>query len=459
MTRSLLLLFIVAIACAGPASSPNGGGSSARADSRPSWVGNPYRHPRVNRATHMADEGSSTGTSGAAREAAILHALSGISGTIMSEITTELEVVTKQRRQDDDVTWTEDLKKSIRTRSQDTLPGHDMVDSWIDTENGETVVLVVVSRKLLCSTLFPGVERAITEAGEYLTTPAAPMPTQALKDALLAYGVLGGDRMVDAIKSRVVAEHSVEKQRAERNFARATEMLDEASKRVARLARTIRIDKLSGDGQTGDVRGSLAEPLSARLSVVDESGSTHALARFPARFVTAQDPGPALAHPSASTDDNGLISCKVSDLVPTGKASNEIVIEAGFGELAPSYDRSRIPSEHFTYLLPTPGQTSVLVLISDDFEGDPLDRQITGDHLADHLSKRGFDVKVVDPTSREGRILAAIDDTALAKRVEDLHPGAFDYVIHGHTKTRFSSRSCRLTTCAPEPASPSPRTR
>jgi hypothetical protein len=391
----------------------------------------------------MAGVGYGTGTSGAARETATLKALTSVTQTILSEIKSSLVIETKQRRENDDVTWTEELNQVISNHSEATLPGHDVVDSWVDTQNGETVVLVVVSRELLCSTLFPGVEQAITEAGEYLDTPAnlsTTQPGQALSRALQAYAVLS-ERMLDATKSRVVASSSPLAQQANRNFDQATDLLDEASSRLARLAGSIRIDKVSGDGQLGAVRGALAEALTARLSIVDENGRTHALARFPARFVVTQDPGPSLAHSSTSTDDSGLISCRVSDLVATGIASSEIVIEPDFGRLAPGLGSARIPYERFTYLLPTAGQTSVLVLISDDFEGAPIGRQITGDDLGDHLSGHGFDVLVIDPTSREGLVLATVDDTALAQKVGELYPDRFECIIHGRTTTRFSSKS------------------
>jgi len=439
---ALLVLLVAAPACSSTAGDGSGGQSSSSRGG-PDWVITPYEHGRVRRSEQMAGVGYAPGTGGAAREIAVQKALTDLTQTILSAIRSTVVVETNQRRENDDVTWAEELNQTIRLDSAGDLPGYEVVDSWIDELNGETVVLVVVSRELLCSTLFPKVEQALAEAEEFLDTPpgfAVTQPAQALFRALQAYGVLS-ERMLEATKAQVVAKHSRLQSQASANFSRATTMLDETSRRLAALSGAIRIDKVAGDGQRSAVRGSLPQPLTARLSFVDEQGQSHPLARFPARFVAPQEPGPALAHSASTTDDRGLISCRVSDLVPTGAAANEIFIEPDFGRLAPSIARSRIPSESFLYHLPTSGQTSVLVLVSDTFEGAPLQTQVSGENLGDHLSSFGFDVMVLDPASSAGRQIAAAADADLAGAVAELYGDRFEYVMHGRCSTRYSSKT------------------
>lgn len=445
MTPSPLLLLLVLIA-APACSGPNGGASGNSSDlsaAGPDWVITPYEHTGVRRSEHMAGVGYAPGTGGASREVAVQKALTDLTQTILSAIRSTVIVETNQRRENDDVTWAEELNQTIRVDSAGDLPGYEVVDSWLDELNGETVVLVVVSRELLCSTLFPKIEQALAEAEEFLDTPpdfATTQPAQALYRALQAYAVLS-ERMLEATKAQVVAKHSRLASQANANFGRATSMLDETSRRLAALSGAIHIDKIAGDGQRSAVRGALAQPLIARLSVLDQQGQSHPLARFPARFVAPQEQGPALAHSASTTDDQGLISCKVSDLVPTGQAANEIFVQPDFGRLAPSIGRSRIPSESFVYHLPTTGQTSVLVLLTDTFEGAPLEDQLMGEELGDHLSSFGFDVLVMDPTSPTGQRLAAAENTDLADLITELYADRFEYVMHGRSSTRYSSKT------------------
>lgn len=446
MTRPTLLLILLLMsspACSAPGSNPEQSDSSARFAEAPAWVITPYEHPSVRRSVHMAGVGWANGTGGGAREIAVQKALTDVTQTILSAIRSTVLVATNERRENDDVTWTEELDQTIRVDSEGELPGYDVIDSWTDEQNGETVVLLVVSRELLASTLFPKIEQALAEADEFLDTPpelSQTRPAEALFRALQAYAVLSA-RMLDATKAQVVAANSRLQPQAQSNFNRATTLLDETSRRLAALSGSIRIDKISGDGQRSAVRGALAQPLTARLSVVDAAGNTHPLARFPARFVAAVSPGPALAHSASSTDDRGLISCRVSDLVPTGQAANEIFVEPDFGRLAPGIGRSRIPSESFVYHLPTSGQTSVLVLVTDTFEGAPLASQISAEALGDHLSSFGFDVLVVDPSSAAGRRLDALEEGDLAQAIAELHADRFEYFIHGRSSTRYSSKT------------------
>ncbi len=442
-TLLLLVVLVVAPACTSPGAGASPGSSSDRSAGGPDWVITPYDHSGVRRSEHMAGVGYAPGTGGASREVAVQKALTDLTQTILSAIRSTVIVETNQRRENDDVTWAEELNQTIRVDSAGELPGYEVVDSWVDEQNGETVVLVVVSRELLCSTLFPKIEQALAEADEFLDTPpdfATTQPAQALYRALQAYAVLSA-RMLEATKAQVVAKHSRLQSQAGANFGRATALLDETSRRLAALSGAIQIDKVAGDGQRSAVRGALAQPLIARMSVVDAQGQSHPLARFPARFVASQEPGPALAHSASTTDDQGLISCKVSDLVPTGQAANEIFVQPDFGRLAPSIERSRIPSESFTYHLPTTGQTSVLLLLTDTFEGAPLDDQLMGEELGDHLSSFGFDVLVMDPTSPAGQRLAAAEDTDLAGVIAELHADRFEYVMHGRSSTRYSSKT------------------
>ncbi|MFT7465457.1 MAG: hypothetical protein ACI9EF_003824 [Pseudohongiellaceae bacterium] len=457
MTRSALLILLILLllavvpTCASTDGAGLSGDSASRSASAPSWVLTPYQHPQVRRSSHMAGVGYAPGTSGAAREIAVQKALTDVTQTILSAIRSTVTVETNQRRENEDVSWTEELSQTIRLDSAADLPGYEVLDSWVDESNGETVVLVTVSRELTCSTLMPKVEQALTEAQEFLNTPAdfsSSNPAQALFAALQAYGAVS-ERMLDATKAQVVADHSPLQPRAAANFRRATSLLDEASLRLANLAGAIRIDKVSGDGQRSAVRGSLPQRLSARFTVISSAGQPLPLAHFPARFVapealTSGDSphgGPALAHSSSTTDNNGLIFCSVSDLVPTGMAANEIFVEADFGRLAPSIGRSRTPSESFVYHLPTSGQTSILVLLTDTFENAPLATQISGEELGDHLSSFGFDVLVVDPSSSAGKRLAASSDTALPAEITTLYDNRFEYAIHGRSTTRYSSQT------------------
>ena len=362
----------------------------------------------------------------AARARALEVIVSQLEARVQSEVSLTSDSVTGSRGAD----WAERITENIVISAESDLPGAEVVDSWEDSREDITYVLVSVDRSHLLDRLLPGVEQANLSAAELLASNADPEadPARALIMAMTAYGLVAAT-FGDAAKAKVVADGSPGATRTQSAFDRSAALKNKAAERLATLASSIHIAKLSGDNQSGVARGALPQPLEAGFSYRRADQSEVPLSGLPVRFRAESQPGPALAASSTTTDANGRVRCTVADIASTGQASNRIVVEPDLAQLAPGAQVAMPVSEAFVYSLPTPGQTPVAVSVQTRFDGRPLDLDFVSGDVASHLSSRGFEAEV-----RPQLVGLGLD--ALRSRLGQ----SFRYVVRGEATAWLGNR-------------------
>ena len=381
--RSLITLVLlapcIALACTSPPS----------AAPLPDWADDPYAHPECHQAYQLCDVGISPGVGSDAREQARLRALEHMVAQIQVQVASEIEITSSTRIEDGDAFWNESLNEQIRLTASGELPGATVIERWQDSVAGETYVLVAVDREHLLDLLLPPVEQAhVSASGLLSATPeGGDDPAREFLNAAQAFRLVS-ESMGDATRAKVVAAHTPFAARTQTSFEHSASLLARASDRLASLSGAMRVETLSGDDQLGSPRGSLAEALVARFSILDEEGHERPVADLPVRFESEAGHGPALAAP-ASTDAQGQIRCLVTDLQPTGRSANRILARPDVEAL--SLPGGVLPHAAFIYRLPTPAQTVISVDIASSFDGKPLSVDNMAATVAGHLSEHGFD--------------------------------------------------------------------
>ncbi len=425
MKSALLSLLLLAL----PACLSTGAGAL------PAWVDAPTEHPGCSRRDVLCAVGIASGEGPGVRELARQRAVEQIVSSVLVSVENTIEMDATSRQGDEGSFWTDEIRERIRVRShQEDLPGVEVVERWVHPVRREVYVLVRVRRDLLLDRWLPGVERALDEGHTFLSHAddvAAEDPGRAIHHTLEAWRALS-EAYGDAVKANVVARPSPDGGRARAAFEQASLMLADASTRLSELVSGVAVRALSGDGQRGTVRGELGEPLRVRLEYRDDAGAVRPLVDVPVSFATAR-PGAAVLLPSAATTDaSGEVTCRVTDLRPTGLAANEITVRPGFRDVAPDLADTHVPAASFTYHLPTAAGTAVLVVIDEEYEGAPVCTPVVEPALAAHLSLFGFDVRSL--SAGRDPILDATGSALGAAVGDDV-----DIVLRGTASSRYSS--------------------
>lgn len=429
MKSLLLLVCLAASACLAPPDV-----------TPPAWVDSPYSLDECSRQDSLCAVGKAPGEGEAAREVARQRAIEQIVSSILVSVQSSIDVDATMRRSHADAFWTDEVRERIRltTRSED-LPGAETLERWTHPGRREVCVLVRVPRKVLLDRWLPPVGAATLEAETLLATAeefAIADPGRAIHSTFEAYRVVS-EAYGNAVRANVVARDSAWSADAQSTFGRTSQLLADTSARLAQLVGGVTIHKLSGDTQDGSVRGALAEPLRVRLEFRDDDGKLRPLTDIPVRFVP-HIPGTAtLVADSPTTDASGAISCLVTNLRPTGLATNEIAVQPAFRSVAPDLPDDHVPSASFTYQLPTARQTTVVVALEERFEGRDIKAPFLEEGFENYLS--GFDFDVRGPGEARGR-LETSDATLLRL---DLGPEV-DYLIRGRAYSRTSRHEAGL---------------
>jgi len=408
LATSFLLVATIAACVSAPADQPRPIDAG-----RPTWVDEPFRHPRCAQA--LCGVGGAKGMDEEARRLSLTRAMDDIIGSILVDVSSTIDIDTRTRRENDEVFWSEEIGEQVRLTMGEELPGVTTLERWTDPDRGETYTLAAVDRSIMLDQYLPPVLQAVHQSRALLDDADAREttdPGQAIRNTLQAYEALSS-AYGDAVKARVVAARSVLEPRAQQAHAETSQLLADVSSRLARLSGSIRIQKVSGDGQRGVVGGALAQPLVARLLHRGAGGTTSPLPDFPVRFAPAVPGAASAAASSTTTDGAGSASCVVSALGPTGRGSNEIVVQPHYRLFAPSLAAARVPSETFTYWLPTPSQTEVRVAIEETFDGAALRNPFLAEAAADHLSAYGFDARTTGDAGRTWRELSSLSTDQL----------------------------------------------
>jgi hypothetical protein len=145
----------------------------------------------------------------------------------------------------------------------------------------------------------------------------------------------------------------------------------------------------------------------------------------------------SFAPPATSTDEKGEVSVMVTELRPTGRGGNTVLMRPDVAGLAPALADTHVPAARFGYSLPTPASTRVLVSVAEVFEQGAMSQGPVAEALADHLSGYGFDARTDAARKLFPVDLAGRSPTELRELLGD----DVDVVVRGSARVRISSRS------------------
>ena len=405
----------------------------------PDWVNAPYAHPDCDRRESLCAVGIAPGTGAASRDRARERGLEQIVSSILVSVQSTIRIDRTSRQSRDEAFWTEDLTEHLQVDTEkEVLPGVEVVELWTDPGQQETFTLVTVHRKQLLDHWLPQVDRELGESSGLLASSIEQEPrdpSRAIRTGLEAYRLVS-EAYSAAVKSNVITLGTRHEQAGDDAFVRASTRLAECSTHLARLLGNVRVRTLTGDGQQGHVHAALGELLRIRLEYDAGSGAPRPLADLPVRFTTRPPSAAEFASSASNTDARGELQCQVVELYATGLAANEIVVAPDFQSIAPALPDAHVPSERFTYHLPIPSQTRLVVALEETYDDRPFAAPFLADDLAAHLSGLGFVARTVDDAGR-------YQDLAPAALRQRLGPD-IDYVLRGRARSWYSSYESRL---------------
>lgn len=178
----------------------------------------------------------------------------------------------------------------------------------------------------------------------------------------------------------------------------------EAMKRLLALMRKLKIEKISGEGQKGDLFGALPEPLTVRVTLETEQGEMPA-AGVPVAFRFIQGNGTLRA--DLHTDDQGRARASLSRITSLS-GSGVVQASIDLDRLAPfpdrvsnsarldrqaAWDALRSLQAEFPFQISVKRKNSrVIVLIEEENLGVPRRESILGNELSAMLRGTGYTV-------------------------------------------------------------------
>ncbi|MEW6743298.1 MAG: LPP20 family lipoprotein [Planctomycetota bacterium] len=393
----------------------------------PDWVARSGVHPQYPKEQFLVGFGSVEGTGSEAIAEAMQRGRDEIAFEIQAKIETSIESIMKEMRRDDKATLEIDLTAKSRQVSEEILQGSRRVATYEDRANNMTYVLVAMGRKDFAERVLAGAEDTLVETKSSLATGKDSVARESPSEALQAYlRCVGGLAEVQRSMARALAVLPNDAAVAARaRGLRVPEIGAEIEGGLTRLTGAIRVEALSGDGQTGAPGTALPDPLVVR-AVWRGPSRECPVAGFPVRVDLAKA-GLASVHlPSESTDRDGKAQAYLRDLKMTGEHANPVTIGLDYvpfaGNLAASYARAAT----LTYFLPTVASTKALVVIHETIEGRQVDPPISETLITDKLTSLGLAIVKRDASMR-AEDFAAMSTASLQERFK----GQADYVITG----------------------------
>ena len=415
-------------ACAGTSESGRPAGAE--------WVDDPY--VGVDSRRFMAEAGSARGIGRDAQDAARNDALRRLNESLLVHVSSDLTNISEEfAGSDGEERWSKRYLEEIRLQSEGDLPGARDTDRWVDAAANTTWVRVTVERELLVNQWLDPAREARLSAEAQLEglADAAPDPVNALSLRLSAYDQVAS-HFTPVLKANAAARAGSDKggspllNEARFEYDAHTSFLSRVAEQVALQASLIRVEALNGDGQVGDPRQPLVEPLVGRVTMEVE-GEQRPLAGLPVRF-RADFPGarrlPGLSPSGDVTDADGRVWCEVDDLVAGVDGQGIVYLEVGVESLGGSRLSESLRPARFLYSVRRSNQTGVAVGI-DTVSGETrLTAADSNPFVADHLAAAGFRAATRPD-------IAGLD----AERLPAVLGDEFQYAVIGRVNAEFLS--------------------
>jgi hypothetical protein len=401
----------------------------------PVWVRESGNDPRFPRDRYLVGFGLSDDISAKGLDDARLAATTEISSQIEVQIKSQIEQITREIRQNQDINLKTDFTQISSADTAALFRGTTSADSYQDPSKGTWYALVVVPREQVADEFLKEGESQLAQVrAEHDQSEQAERshsPTVAIQSAIKAYtGLLQIEK--DACRALAILPNNAGVKQRVDNLA-VPELKTEVVKQLGELMSRVQLEVVGGDRQQGSPGAALPEPLTFQAQYL-ESSTPIALSYFPWRATVDGNATRAVLLRD-STDGDGKAGFRLQELHLTGKNANLATAALDYGASAGPVAEEFPRRVTFTYFLPTFATTRVLVAIDERIDDKPSTSNIADDKVSTFLT--GLGIAVV---KNDGSLRAPDLATSPVETIKRLVGDRADYVIYGTVDCRFSSK-------------------